>query len=279
MALGLPGKKGVISGMRTSCEVVVEINMVRAIKASIPFHISENRVILSSGIDGAIPSQLFRQVINVKTQELLHQADIDYICVYDFECQCEEGTKNLTFNEIIEFPIVVIDVKQKKIIGEYQTYVKPTIHPKLTPFCTELTGITQEQVDGGIPLKEALGQVHTFLEGLGIFNHEFVFMSCGDFDGNQIRREAIHKKLHIPNYMKRWINLKKVFPVHLFDPSRPKATFNTVKDVKKPPVRGMPDMLELSGLELIGRHHSGIDDSRNIAACAIECLKKGNKFT
>lgn len=31
MALGLPGKKGVISGMRTSCEVVVEVNMVKAI--------------------------------------------------------------------------------------------------------------------------------------------------------------------------------------------------------------------------------------------------------
>ena len=31
MAIGMPGKNGVISGMRQSCEVVVEVNMVRAI--------------------------------------------------------------------------------------------------------------------------------------------------------------------------------------------------------------------------------------------------------
>jgi len=97
--------------------------------------------------------------------------------------------------------------------------VKPVLDPKLTPFCTQLTGITQEQVDSGIPLKEALAEVHDFLEGLGVFTKEFVFMSCGDFDGNQMRREALHKQLHIPNYLKRWINLKKVFPVHLFDPT------------------------------------------------------------
>jgi 2'-phosphotransferase len=73
MALGLPGKKGVISGMRGSCEVVVEVNMVRAIKeAAIQFHISENKVILSSGIDGIIPSKFFRQVINIKNGQYIH---------------------------------------------------------------------------------------------------------------------------------------------------------------------------------------------------------------
>jgi hypothetical protein len=43
MAIGMPGKKGVISGMRGSCEVVVEINIVKAIKeGQIPFYISHN---------------------------------------------------------------------------------------------------------------------------------------------------------------------------------------------------------------------------------------------
>ena len=63
MAIGMPGKKGVISGMRNSSEVVVEINMVKAIKeGQIPFFISENKVILSGGIGekGFIPSKYFR---------------------------------------------------------------------------------------------------------------------------------------------------------------------------------------------------------------------------
>ena len=31
----------------------------------------------------------------------------------------------------------------------------------------------------------------------------------------------------------------------------------------------MKDMLKMLGIKLEGRHHSGIDDTRNIAACAL----------
>jgi 2'-phosphotransferase len=87
MAIGMPGKNGVISGMRASCEIVIEVNMVRAIKeGGISFHISENKVILSSGIDGVIPSRFFRHVTIIKTGEIIHQAPLNYIVVYDFEC-------------------------------------------------------------------------------------------------------------------------------------------------------------------------------------------------
>ena len=41
-------------------------------------------------------------------------------------------------------------------------------------------------------------------------------MSCGDFDGNTIKRESREKGFDLPNYMKRWINIKKVFPIHMF---------------------------------------------------------------
>lgn len=142
-APGMPNKSGVISGMRASCDIVIEINMVKAIyHGQIPFYISANEVILSPGnSEGSLPPQYFRKVVDLKKNQLVYSAPFDYICVYDFECQCEEGTKNLTFNEIIEFPVVVIDVKQRKIVGEFHTYVKPTIHPQLTEFCQKLTGI------------------------------------------------------------------------------------------------------------------------------------------
>ena len=53
---------------------------------------------------------------------------------------------------------------------------------------------------------------HEFLEKEGMFESEFVFLSCGDFDGRHMRREAEVKGLSVPSYLKRWINLKKVFP-------------------------------------------------------------------
>jgi inhibitor of KinA sporulation pathway (predicted exonuclease) len=60
--------------------------------------------------------------------------------------------------EIIEFPIVVIDVKQRKVVAEFQNFVRPVVHAKLSAFCTELTGITQAQVDKGIPLKDCIAR-------------------------------------------------------------------------------------------------------------------------
>ena len=57
MAIGM-GKNGVISGMRQSCQIVIELNMPKAMYGAhkIPFFVSSNEVILSEGLpDGSIP--------------------------------------------------------------------------------------------------------------------------------------------------------------------------------------------------------------------------------
>ena len=130
-AVGMPGKNGVISGMRGTCEVVVEINMPKAMYGEhrLPFYISGNNVILSEGLaDGSIPPQCFRTVYDFKQQKYIHEAPFDYICVYDFECTCDEQ-RQLKSQEIIEFPVVIIDVKKNAIKSIFHTYVKPTIDP------------------------------------------------------------------------------------------------------------------------------------------------------
>ena len=88
MAIAM-NKDGVISGMRNSCEVVVEVNMAKAMYSQhkIPFYISTNQVILSPGTEsGAIPPVYFRSVLDIKANSYIHQAPIEYLCVYDFEC-------------------------------------------------------------------------------------------------------------------------------------------------------------------------------------------------
>jgi inhibitor of KinA sporulation pathway (predicted exonuclease) len=77
----------------------------------------------------------------------------------------------------------------------------------------------------------------------------------------------------VPNYLKRWINIKKVFQSPL--------DFSNAKTIEKckPAISGMPEMLQKSGLELVGKHHSGIDDARNIARCVIKTLEQGYEYT
>lgn len=52
MAIDTIGKEGVVSGMRGSCQVVIEVNMTKAIHGphKIPFFISSNKVILTEGL-------------------------------------------------------------------------------------------------------------------------------------------------------------------------------------------------------------------------------------
>ena len=57
MTTGLPEEGSVISGMRSSCEVVVEVDIQSAMAAGIIFYRSGNNVILSQGINGVIPPQ------------------------------------------------------------------------------------------------------------------------------------------------------------------------------------------------------------------------------
>lgn len=43
----------------------------------------------------------------------------------------------------VEFPAVLLNTSTGKIESEFHYYVQPQEHPLLSPFCRELTGITQ----------------------------------------------------------------------------------------------------------------------------------------
>ena len=43
-----------------------------------------------------------------------------------------------------------------EIESTFHMYVQPIVHPQLTPFCTELTGIIQAMVDGQPSLQQVL---------------------------------------------------------------------------------------------------------------------------
>ena len=75
MAVGLPGKSGVISGMRNSCDTVIEVNLIKAIKSNkMPFYTSTNNVVLSPGIGekGFLPPEFFRSVFEPKIGNYLY---------------------------------------------------------------------------------------------------------------------------------------------------------------------------------------------------------------
>ena len=65
LARGMPGDAGVISGMRKSCEVVIWVDVARAVASGLRFYTSENGVILTPGdARGVLSSEFFHSAVD-----------------------------------------------------------------------------------------------------------------------------------------------------------------------------------------------------------------------
>jgi inhibitor of KinA sporulation pathway (predicted exonuclease) len=197
-----------------------------------------------------------------------------HLLVLDFEAQCRDRPEPAPQpQEIIEFPIVVVEVATGNVVDEYHTYVRPTAHPKLYPFCTQLTGITQAQVDSGVTIDEALDRAADFAAKYDEYPNRACIVTCGHWDlRTALRNECRAKQITIPRLFRRWINVKVVFLEYV------NSTQLSAKSKRSTQQLGMAGMLDHLGIDLIGHHHSGIDDARNIARIVAALLKKNVSF-
>jgi len=188
-----------------------------------------------------------------------------YLCVLDFEATCWTDPTRKNQMEIIEFPSVLykIDNNTVSFIAEFHKYVKPTINPILSEFCTELTGIQQQTVDSADTIDNVYEKHHKWLidntEGL---SRKIVFATCGHWDlRTMLPLELKNKGLKRHTVYSKYINVKDEFEYFY-----------------KRKAGGMTDMLKKLKIELTGRHHSGIDDTRNIAKIMLEMINSGHKI-
>jgi len=146
------------------------------------------------------------------------------------------------------------------VAAELHHFVRPEVHPKLSAFCTELTGITQAQVDDGMLLRDCLEQAEKFIAkytDLGTC----AFLTCGHWDLKHLKTQAERLGIKLPSIFRKWINVKVSFNEFVGKAANERQS-------------GMAGMLKELKLPLIGHHHSGIDDARNIARIAIELLNR-----
>eukprot|EP00930_Biecheleria_cincta_P038030 TRINITY_DN26129_c0_g1_i1.p1 TRINITY_DN26129_c0_g1~~TRINITY_DN26129_c0_g1_i1.p1 ORF type:complete len:531 (+),score=99.51 TRINITY_DN26129_c0_g1_i1:60-1652(+) len=186
----------------------------------------------------------------------------DYFVVLDFEATCDDG-RRLEPQEIIEFPMLLVDATTGRVQSEFRSYVKPHHHPQLTSFCTQLTGIQQRQIDQAPKWQAAFLEGQAWLDGQldapDGTSQSCLFVTCGDWDlKTMLPRQCLLSSSHVPQRFKQWLNIKELF-----------------RKTTGKPGAGMPSMLQKLGLELEGKHHSGLDDCRNIARILAELLRTG----
>ena len=207
----------------------------------------------------------------------------NHFLVLDFEATCDHKS-NPPFgpSEIIEFPVIKVCSRTFSVQSVFHTFVRPTANPILKPFCTQLTGMVQEDVDGAPTLLETLKRFDDWMreeklvtemidatenDDSGVVDRtqlgrrNFVFVTCGDWDlGKLLPSECARLGIAVPPCFRSWVNLKVSF-------SNSHGKW----------ARGMQHMLDELDLPLQGRPHSGIDDCGNITQI-LKALAEQKRF-
>jgi len=248
-------------------------------------HFSSHHAHLLEGIVKRLVSLPFINIRNQSTDSktnMICQQKFDYLLALDFEATCKEDTKPQNFyanddskpaQEIIEFPVLKINCETFEIESTFHSYVRPTINPQLSDFCTRLTGIIQDTVDQAEPLESVLQKFDKWMADEKLITYDanqevielaqFTFITCGNWDlGVMLPNECDMKGLKMPSYMKRWINLKKSYS-NCFG--------------KWP--QSLMSMCEDLGITPDGRWHSGIDDCKTLAQIAKKIALNGHVFS
>ncbi|XP_003425664.1 ERI1 exoribonuclease 3 [Nasonia vitripennis] len=171
------------------------------------------------------------------------------LLVLDFEATCVKDVI-LKPQEIIEFPCLVVSTEDWQVKDAFHEYVKPRINPKLSDFCTELTGIMQETLENEEHFPEVFSKFCSWIEDGNYFDEKdkSAFVTCGDWDLKvMLPSQCELDNINVPDYLKEWINLKSSFCL-----------------MTKYYPRSLADMLRHLNMKFQGKNHCGIDDVHNM---------------
>lgn len=177
----------------------------------------------------------------------------DKIIVIDVEATCWDGAPPPgEDSEIIEIGVCVLDVATLERVERDSLLVRPA-RSRVSPFCTQLTTLTAEQVATGTSFTEACNLLRRRYH-----SKDRPWASFGDYDRAQFTRQCQAAGIGLP-FSSSHLNVKALVAAVLGLPSE----------------TGMAGALQLLKLPLLGTHHRGGDDAWNIAAILAAVLGAG----
>lgn len=161
--------------------------------------------------------------------------------IFDLEATCWLGRPPHGANEIIEIGAYKLD-RFGDQIDVFNSFVKPTVNPILSSFCTRLTTITQANVDSALTFPKVSEKFKDWIN----LDEDFILCCWGDFDIQFLRNDCKLHKLEA-DWLEDNINLK--------------AQYNDIK--KNVTKTGLKTTLKREGFEFTGIHHRAIADAEN----------------
>jgi inhibitor of KinA sporulation pathway (predicted exonuclease) len=177
---------------------------------------------------------------------------LDQVLIIDVEATCWDGPPpEGQESEIIEIGLCLFEVASRRRHDKRSILVRPE-HSMVSPFCTQLTGLTQKQVEQGISFAEACALLRSEYAAL-----LRAWASYGDSDRLRFERQCHARQIAYP-FAPRHINIKLLFAL----------SYALPREV------GMSQALQILGIPLEGTHHNGADDAWNIAAILAILLQR-----
>lgn len=169
--------------------------------------------------------------------------DQRHFIIYDLEATCwrSRAPKQV---EIIEIGAVKVD-ENLDVISEFCLFIRPLLHPEISKFCTQLTSITQRDIEGAPHFDEA---IEAFEDWMNPSEVRTVLMSWGEFDKRQLLIDSQLHEIELP-----WLRYHACLQHHY---SKWKESKNQI---------GLKNAMELEGLSYSGTQHRAIEDARNMA--------------
>lgn len=172
-------------------------------------------------------------------------AELSRIIVVDVESTCwERNDPAAGTSEVIEIGACELSMADGAVFNKRSIVIRPQVS-KVSPFCTQLTGWTQEAVDAGVTVAEA---VREFRGAYHPTARDVIWASYGEYDRKMLTAERFGTDNPFVD-MRCHINVKTLFALRR----------GIAREV------GMAKALNILGLKLEGRHHNGADDACNIA--------------
>lgn len=163
--------------------------------------------------------------------------------VVDLEATCWEGPAPFP-NEIIEIGAVALTTGAALERPGFQRFVRPVLGGGLSAFCTSLTSITQQQVDGAPGFATAL---EAFVNWAAV-GGAYTLASWGSYDWRQLRQDCERAKLAFP--FARHLNVRRAYTAVLGRRGRPEGLEEALTHLQLTP-EGVP--------------HRALDDAINAA--------------
>jgi inhibitor of KinA sporulation pathway (predicted exonuclease) len=173
------------------------------------------------------------------------------LLIVDLEATCWENhiapsgfRQSVDEMEIIEFGCVIA-TRKGDVLDKRSFLIKPRDNPVLSPFCQQLTSITQAMVDEAPLFVDAVSELGTWLSAWPKLRS---WASWGNYDRRHITAQS-RRENRTPGFMRLpHLNLKSIWK-------------HTTGERKR---NGLGAALKYHALAFEGQPHRGIDDACNI---------------